>query len=166
MPSYKVNLTLDQAGITRDASALLYREVVDVTRRVFNRANVLTPVDTTRLRAGNQMRTKRTSFGGEGEVFNHTAYSDAVHDGSRAHTIRPKPGMITVRPKNAKALRFMVGDRVVYARSVRMQKPLKFTVGGRTVYAQSVNMPARKGRPWIYRALKEVAAQRGYRITT
>jgi hypothetical protein len=37
---------------------------------------------------------------------------------------------------------------------------------GRVVFATKVTLPARKGRPWLRRALQEVAQQRGYRVTT
>lgn len=122
-----------------DAQAVAFsfaeRLVTDTTRRVFNRANILTPVDTGRLRAGNQFRVRREASRVVGEVFNNTAYARAVHDGSKAHTIRPK---------RRKALRFVIGGEVVFARSVRM--------------------PARRGRPWIARALKEIAGREGYTV--
>lgn len=160
------HVQIDVPQMTRAALAEATREVTDTTRRVYNRAIVLTPVATGNLRAQNRMRVLG-AHGKQvrGEVFNETAYALAVHDGTPAHTIRPKPKIITVRPKNKQALRFKIGGRVVFARSVRMQKPLRFVIGGRVVYAQSARMPARRGRPWIYRALLEVAVPRGYRIT-
>lgn len=60
-------------------------------------------------------------------------YAGFVNDGTRPHQIRPK---------NASVLRF--------------------TVGGRVVYAKVVNHPGTRARPFLDRALREVAAQRGY----
>jgi hypothetical protein len=163
MPT-RFTLTIDQAAMTRIGVDAALADVTDVTRRVFVRANILTPVDTGRLRAGNMMRVERTPSGARGEVFNDTAYAQAVHDGTHAHTIRPHPQTITIRPKHGKYLRFEVDGRVVYAKQVRTQKPLRFLVGGRPVFARSVRMPARRGRPWMYRALVEIAVPRGYRL--
>ena len=131
---YRLSLKLDAAGATKDAQAVAYREVISVTRRVFNRANVLTPVDTGNLRAHNQMRTNRGRL--TGEIWNDTTYAPAVHDGSKAVTIRP-----------------------------RSKRALRFKVDGKVVFATRVTLPARRGRPWLYRALKEVAAQTGYQFT-
>lgn len=127
-------LTIDRRGMDRDARAIGYREVVKVTRRVFNRANVLTPVRLGRLRAGNQMRTRRVDL--TGEIWNDTEYAIPVHDGAPAYTVVPK-----------------------------RRKALRFVVDGRWVYARRVVIPARRGRPWLYRALKEVAVAGGYRFT-
>jgi hypothetical protein len=63
-------------------------------------------------------------------------YAAAVHNGRRALTIRAKG--------NGR---------------------LKFTVDGRTVYARSVHQPARKARPYLAQALREVAPQQGFRLT-
>lgn len=59
-----------------------------------------------------------------------------VNDGTRPHIIRPK---------NAKTLRFKVG--------------------GRVVYAKVVHHPGTRPRPFLDRALNEVARSRGYDIT-
>lgn len=141
------------------------RLITDTTRRTFNRANILTPVDKGRLRAGNQFHVRREANRVVGEVFNNTAYAKAVHDGSKAHTIRPKPKQIVIKPsKSGGRLRFVVGGKVIYAKQVRTQKPLRFVVGGQVVFARSVRIPARRGRPWIARALKEIAGPQGYTL--
>lgn len=128
-------LTIDVAEATRVAMRAALRDVTDTTRQVLNRATVLTPVDTGRLRAGNQMRVYQRGNLVVGEVFNETAYARAVHDGTGERTVRP-----------------------------RHKKALKFEYKGSTVFARSVRLPARKGRPWIYRAMVEVAAPRGYQV--
>lgn len=113
------------------------RVVTDVTRRVFNRAIVLTPVDTGNLRAQNNMRVLRRPTGAVGEVFNDTSYAAAVHNGNKAYT---------VRPRRRKALRWV-------------------TKSGEVVFAKSARIPARRGRPWLARALQEVAGAEGFTLT-
>lgn len=56
-----------------------------------------------------------------------------VNDGTRPHVIRP-----------------------------RAKQVLRFQVGGRTVFAKVVNHPGTKPNPFLDRALREVAAARGY----
>lgn len=60
-------------------------------------------------------------------------YAEWVHDGTRPHTIRP-----------------------------RRAKALRFVVGGRVVYAKVVQHPGTRPRPFLDRALREVARSRGY----
>lgn len=128
-------LSIDTSIADRQASDLAFQRVTDTTRRVLNRATVLTPVDTGRLRAANMSRVRRVGLTVTGEVWNDTTYAAPVHDGSKAHTIRP-----------------------------RFKKALRFTVDGQTVFARSARIPARKGRPWLLRALREIAGPEGYRI--
>lgn len=114
------------------------RHVADCTRAVFNRANILTPVDTGNLRAHNQMLpTRRTATKVVSGVENRASYAAAVHDGARPHTIRPK-----------------------------RKKALRFRVGGKTVIVRSVHHPGNRARPWLTRALREAAPPRGFRVTT
>lgn len=128
---------INAAAIQRMGAAAALREVTDITRRTFNRANILTPVDTGRLRAGNGWHVQIVSpTRVVGEVFNHTAYAAAVHDGSRAYVVRP-----------------------------RRRKALRFTMAGRVVFARRANIPARRGRPWLLRALTEIAGPAGYHLT-
>lgn len=132
----RFRLSLDRARTDKIGRDTAYRLVLDCTRRTFNRANVLTPVDTGTLRAGNQMAVARQAPGAVGWVYNNVQYADAVHDGSGPYTIRPKRG---------KALRFVVDGQVVFARSVRH--------------------PGTRGRPWITRAGRETAAATGFSWT-
>lgn len=129
-------LTIDVAAATALARQAALRDVTDTTRQVLNRATVLTPVRHGRLRLGNQMRVYQRGQLVVGEVFNETEYAKAVHDGTPAYTVRP-----------------------------RHKKALRFKYGGKIVFAKSAQIPARKGRPWIYRAMVEVAAPRGYTVT-
>lgn len=157
-------LTIDHGVADQLALDTAVTDVTETTRLVFNRANILTPVDTGRLRAGNQSHVDVSGHLVTGHVFNNTVYAEAVHDGSAAHTVRPQPQTITIRPKHGKYLRFTINGRVIYARQVRTQKPLRFVVRGKVVYARSARIPARRGRPWLVRALTEVAVPRGYAI--
>jgi hypothetical protein len=127
---------VDRAGATAAGMTIARREVVQITRRVYNRANVLTPVDTGRLRAGNQMRVRQTGAQVVGEVFNDVDYGPPVHDGTPARIVRP-----------------------------RRRRALRFVAGGQVVFAAWARLPARRGRPWIYRAMVEVAGRVGWTVT-
>lgn len=59
-----------------------------------------------------------------------------VNDGTRPHIIRP-----------------------------RQAKALKFKIGGRTVYAKVVHHPGTRANPFLDKALADVARSRGYSIT-
>lgn len=123
----------DLRRVIRDASA---RELRNAGRQVVNRAKVLAPVDTGRLRASIEGRLNRTwTLRPQFTVGSNVEYAPMVHDGTRPHIIRPR---------NARALRFVVGGQVVYARVV--------------------HHPGTAARPFLDRALREVTASRGYRI--
>lgn len=101
------------------------------------RAKILAPVDTGRLRAF--IRVERRSFFGLRQrwtVGSDVEYAPMVNDGTRPHVIRP-----------------------------RRAKALRFKVGGRTVYAAVVRHPGTRARPFLDRALQEVARARGYDLT-
>ena len=104
--------------------------------RAVNRAKILCPVDTGRLRASIQGEARRTwTLRPQFIVFSNVDYAPMVNDGTRPHVIRPR---------NARALRFEVGGRIVYARYVMH--------------------PGTRARPFLDRALREVTAGRGYTI--
>lgn len=108
-----------------------------VVRRTFTRSQVLAPVDTGLLRASGRLDLgKDRGMLVIGGVEYTARYAAAVHEGRRALTIR-----------------------------ARGNGMLKFTVGGRVVYARSVRQPARAGRPFLAQALREVAPQEGFSVT-
>ena len=131
-------LTINNAGANAAAVNVAYRLVVYTTQRVLNRAIVLTPVDTGNLRAQNSMRVRRGRKLITGEVFNNARYAAAVHNGTKAYT---------VVPRRRKALRWR-------------------TKGGDVVFAKKARIPARRGRPWLLRALREIAIPDGFDVTT
>ena len=131
-------LTLNKATANAVALDVADRFVVDVTRRVLNRAIVLTPVRFGNLRAHNGSRILRRPTQVIGEVFNDAAYAGAVHNGNKAYTIRPR---------HKKALRWL-------------------GKGGEVVFAKSAKRKATRGRPWLLRALQEVAGAEGFTATT
>lgn len=127
-------IRLDRADLSRTLQGASRRELEISARQVMNRAKVLAPVDTGRLRASIRIESRRTfTFRSVYTVGSDLEYAAAVHDGTRPHQIRPK---------TARALRFRIGGRIVYARVV--------------------NHPGTRGKPFLDRALREVAAQRGY----
>jgi hypothetical protein len=112
------------------------RKIVSkVTRRTFNRSQILCPVDTGNLRASGSMTLGDRGALVVGRVEYTARYAAAVHEGRRALTIRARGGGY-----------------------------LRFVVDGRVVYARSVRQPARRGRPFLRTALLETAAQEGMTV--
>lgn len=130
----RVTVKIDQAAARQFSTAQAFILVTDMTRRIYNRGNILTPVDTGNLRAHNNFRVSRRPPGAVGEVFNDADYAAAVHDGS---------GPYIIRPKHKKALRFVVNGQVVFAKKVRH--------------------PGTRGRPWLARAAEELSRQEGWK---
>ena len=127
-------IRLDRAALNRTITNASRKELREASRQVVNRAKVLVPVRTGRLRSSIRAEPPRIfSLRGSVTVGSDLEYAAMVNDGTRPHVIRPR---------NAKVLRF--------------------TVGGQVVFARVVNHPGTKARPFLDRALREVAAQRGY----
>lgn len=127
-------IRLDRAELNRTIRGASRAELETAARQVVNRAKVLAPVDTGRLRASIRVERRRTlTLRSVFTVGSDVEYADMVHSGTRPHIIRP-----------------------------RSSKVLRFKVGGRTVYARVVHHPGTKPRPFLDRALREVAAARGY----
>lgn len=101
-----------------------------------NRAKVLAPVNTGRLRASIRIESRRLlTLRSVYTIGSDVSYAGYVHDGTRPHTIRPK---------RAQALRFVIG--------------------GRVVFAKVVHHPGTRARPFLDRAVREIASGRGYDI--
>lgn len=129
-------MNLDRASLRRTFSGASRRELRIAARQVVNRAKILAPVRTGRLRGSIDYRTSSFfSLRPKAHVFSDVEYAPFVNDGTRRHFIRPK---------NKKVLRFQVGGKVVYARVV--------------------DHPGTKPRPFLDRALSAVTRPRGYRI--
>lgn len=127
-------IRLDRAVLNRTIRGASRQELEEAARQVVNRAKVLAPVDTGRLRASIRVERRRTlTLRSIYTIGSDVEYADMVHGGTRPHIIRP-----------------------------RTKQVLKFQVGGRTVYAKLVHHPGTRARPFLDRALREVAAQRGY----
>jgi hypothetical protein len=102
-----------------------------------NRAKVLVPVDTGRLRASIRIEQRRNlALRSRYTIGSDVYYAPFVNDGTRPHIIKPR------RPGGS----------------------LRFVVGGRVVYAKVVHHPGTRARPFLDRALREVAASRSYRL--
>lgn len=128
---------IDHNDLRRVIMGEARRELERSGRLVLNRARILAPVDTGRLRSSLDMRFRRTgTLRPSVQVFSNVDYAAYVNDGTRPHIIRPR---------NSGGV-------------------LRFRMGGRTVYARYVNHPGTEARPFLDRALSEVASQRGYRI--
>ncbi|SHT27460.1 Uncharacterised protein [Mycobacteroides abscessus subsp. abscessus] len=108
------------------------RRMASLQRRIATQARVDAPVRTGNL--GRQVNEGHIGFTGprtvSGSVGNNARYAVYVHEGSRPHLIRPR---------NAKALRFQIG--------------------GRTVFAKLVHHPGTKARPFLRNAGMRVASR-------
>lgn len=135
----RVDLDLRSDGqINAVASRAALPEIVKITRKVLNRARVLAPVRTGRLRSSGRMDILITSVGPTGKVTFPVSYARFVHEGTRAHVIRAKK-----------------------------KKALKFKgAGGGFVYRRKVNHPGTKARPFVEDALREIAPPLGFAVTS
>lgn len=125
---------LDRAELNRTITNASRTELREAGRQVVNRARVLAPVDTGRLRASIRADPPRIfSLRGSLTVGSDLEYAAAVNDGSRPHVIRPRRAQV-----------------------------LRFRVGGQVVFAKIVNHPGTRGTHFLDKALRDVAAQRGY----
>lgn len=133
MPVKSVRVDLFDSVIKGVLHDLAGKDVTRVTLKVLNRARVLTPVDTGNLRASHQFKLTSSANKVNGEVFTKVKYALAVHEGRRAIVIRPKT-----------------------------KQALAFYWHGQHMVRKWVHQPARRGKPWLRDALREVATQEGY----
>lgn len=130
-----VRVDLYRAVIEDVLHDLAGKDVTRVTLKVLNRSKVMTPVDTGNLRASHQFKIKNAGSKVTGEVFTKVKYALAVHEGRRPVVIYP-----------------------------RSKQALAFHWHGQPMVRKWVSQPARKGRPWMRDALREVAAGEGYKM--
>lgn len=128
-------IRLDRAALNRTITNASRRELTEAGRQVVQRAKVLAPVRTGRLRSSIKAEPPRIfSLRGSLTIGSNVEYAGFVNDGTRPHRITPR----------------------------RSGGVLRFVVGGRVVYARVVNHPGTRARPFLDQALREVAARRGY----
>lgn len=102
-----------------------------------NRAKVLAPVRTGRLRASIRVESRSIlGLRSKYTIGSDVEYAAFVNDGTRRHVITSKPG----------------------------GPPLTFMWHGRLVHVRKVTIPAQPARPFLDKALREVASGRGYRF--
>lgn len=130
----RVRVTLDKAGLRADAIRFSRPYVRTITRRIFNRSQVLVRVDTGYLRASGRMALVESARGPRGLVQYTAKYAAAVHDGAGPHIIR-----------------------------ARKKKALRFQYQGREVIVKSVRHPGNRGAPFLAKAAEEVASEAGLR---
>lgn len=135
---------LDRASLNRSIRGASRRELETTARQVMNRAKILAPVDTGRLRASIRIESRRLlTLRSVYTIGSDVSYAPMVHDGTRPHQIRPKRA---------------------YTLSRGRKPALRFLVGGRVVYARVVNHPGTKARPFLDDALRQIAGGKGYDI--
>ena len=135
--STRIRVDLNRSVIRQIGQTEAGKLVTRTTRRVLNRAKVLTPVDTGTLRASQTMEIRNEGNRVTGRVSTYIKYAWPVHEGVNHPVV--------IVPKHKKVLRFVVNGRVVFARRVVL--------------------PPRQGRPWLRRAVYEVAVPAGFTVT-
>lgn len=135
---------LDRAALNRSIRGASRRELDTTSRQVVNRAKILAPVDTGRLRASIRVESRRLlTLRSVYTIGSDVSYALMVHDGTKPHKIRPKRA---------------------YTLS-RGQKPaLSFIWNGRRVFFAEVNHPGTKARPFLDDAVRQIAGGKGYDI--
>lgn len=131
----RIDLDINNGRARAIATDLSAPHVAKVTRQVLNRAKILAPVRTGRLRASGKMDLKITTSGPSGSVTFTVKYAQWVHDGTRPHIIRAKN-----------------------------KKVLKFRVAGKVLYRPLVHHPGTRGRPFLARALAEVGPANNFAV--
>lgn len=108
---------VDQPQLVAQGSQIIRRVGDRVSRNTANLARIRVPVDTGAL--GRSIREDGGLFTGilnyQIKVSANTPYALFVHEGTRAHG-----------PVRAKALRFVIGGRVIFAKRVRGVKARPF----------------------------------------
>lgn len=157
----KARIELDRAVVLSTAIGQTSPFVFQTTRATMNRATVLAPVDTGNLRGGISMTMRVSQTTVTGRIENRVKYDEFVQRGTEPHTIRAK---------QAKALVFN-WKRMGGVRTVVPKKPTKWggLRKGKTgtvlwIGKGYVNHPGTKARPYMYRALREVAGSKGFKV--
>jgi hypothetical protein len=127
----RVDFKVNRAGLEAQAAPILRRFHSSLTRRIATQARVDVPVRTGHL--GRSIREDPQRFVGPfrvtGGVTAHARYAAAVHEGSRPHVIRARPG-----------------------------KALSFMWHGERVFFRKVNHPGTRARPFLRNAAARVVA--------
>lgn len=126
------NFTLDVGALSGAVHPIMERRARSVRRQIATQARSDTPVRTGYL--GRSIVEDPIVWEGpfrlKTGVTATASYAAAVHEGTRPHVIRARPG-----------------------------GTLAFKVGGNTVFAQSVNHPGTRPRPFLTNAAREVINQ-------
>lgn len=130
MADARYTFRLDDSELSDQTGRILARKAASITRRIATQAKQNVPVRTGNL--GRSIEPDPITFAGpfrvETGVTAHANYARYVHDGTAPHVIRPR---------QARALRFQMGSR--------------------TVFAASVNHPGTRARPFLRNAAQTVA---------
>ena len=160
---FRARIVLDESQILSVGISFAAPLVAKVTRKSLNRGEVLSPVDKGIMRGSHSMsmRVRRTYVAGRVTVG--AKYAEMVHNGTPPHTIQAK---------RAKALSFkwakVGGVRVVVPKG-GAKGPTGLRKGKKgvtfVITKGFVRHPGTRSRPWLYRALREVATLEGFKVT-
>lgn len=108
-------------------------KTAELCQKIMRLAMSTVPVDTGKLRGSHQLRDNIGRSQIKATITATAPYAMAVHDGTGPHVIKAKRG-----------------------------KLLRFTVGGRTIYTRSVNHPGNRPNPWLARAAEQSSISMGF----
>lgn len=133
----RIEYTYNRAAAREVANGVCLDLVTDYGTDALAFITLATPVDTGRLRAGNQLIVEGAAdFQARALLVNDTSYALDVHDGTPPHVIVP----------------------------VRAQA-LRFDIGGETVFATRVNHPGTAGRPFMAEGAARAALEHDFIYT-
>jgi hypothetical protein len=124
--STRFGLQRAEVGRMFTAGGQVYIAAGRFADRVLVRAASLAPERTGKLKRSLRKLARMSPMGVTFLVGSDLDYAEMVHDGTKAHVIRPRNGRV-----------------------------LAFQIDGRKAFARSVNHPGSKGSPFLRRALVE-----------
>lgn len=128
-------IRLNPREVTATVTRFARRDTQKVADQIIATAQRLAPVDTGRYRAGFAKRQVTTLRGVGWQVYNPVEYAPYIEEGTKPHIIRP-----------------------------RKAKALRFKIGGRIVFAQIVHHPGTKAQHILSKATRQVGAAAGYNV--
>ena len=134
---YKLDSLSIAQMLTGEAGPVV-RFMRETTRAVKNRAVLKSPVDTGHMRNSHREVVEVNRGSILAYVVVDADYAEFVHEGTHAHTIKPKHA--------GGYLAFPGRD-------------------GKTVFAKEVHHPGTRAQPWLLESLEEVGRTRGFRVT-
>lgn len=133
----RTKVTIDEAAMHQllySAGGPIGKHMTKVTLKVHGVAKIIAPVDSGQLRNDISWKIEATPRGPVGRVYNRVKHALYVHEGTRAHVIRPtRAKLLAFKPRGS----------------------------GRTVFAKVVHHPGTRANRYLRRAVEMVKGTMG-----